>query len=261
MIVRLTIVLLALFLSGQEADAHFGVVVPSSPMVMANTKAEQITIDIAFAHPFAAQGMPMEQPVEAFVLNISRNGNKNKTQLTLSPSTYMGEKAFKSSLVIDRPGVYQIGVAPEPYFEETEDCYIIHYAKTVIGAYGSEEGWDEPLGLPIEIVPLTRPFGNYSGNSFSGIALRHGKPMPDAVIEVEYLNNPATYKSPNAYFETQVVKTDQNGVFNFGIPWAGWWGFAALTEADYKLEQSGKPKNVELGGIIWVNFSKPESIR
>lgn len=54
---------------------------------------------------------------------------------------------------------------PKPYFEPAEDCYIIHYTKTVVSAFGLE-GWDRELGLKTEIVPLTRPFGLYAGNVF-----------------------------------------------------------------------------------------------
>jgi cobalt/nickel transport protein len=28
-----------------------------------------------------------------------------------------------------------------------------------------DKGWDEPVGLPTEIVPLLRPFDNYVGRS------------------------------------------------------------------------------------------------
>ena len=47
-----------------------------------------------------------------------------------------------------------------------EDCFIIHYTKTVVAAFGEEENWGQPLGLKTEIVPLTRPFANYTGNVF-----------------------------------------------------------------------------------------------
>ena len=35
---------------------------------------------------------------------------------------------------------------------------------------------------------------------------------------------------------------------------AGWWGFAALNAADFKLKHNGKEKDVELGAVIWVKF-------
>jgi cobalt/nickel transport protein len=38
------------------------------------------------------------------------------------------------------------------------------------------------------------------------------------------------------------------------VPKAGWWGFAALTTADFKIKKDGKDKAVEIGGVIWVYF-------
>jgi len=52
-----------------------------------------------------------------------------------------------------------------------------------------------------------------------------------------------------------VVKADENGVFTYAVPKSGWWGFAALNEADFKLKtKSGEEKGVELGAVIWVHF-------
>jgi cobalt/nickel transport protein len=53
---------------------------------------------------------------------------------------------------------------------------------------------------------------------------------------------------------TQTVKSDRNGVFTYAAPRAGWWGFAALTTADFKLKKDGQEKPVEIGGVIWVYF-------
>ena len=54
---------------------------------------------------------------------------------------------------------------------------------------------------------------------------------------------------------TQTIKADGNGVFTYAAPKPGWWGFAALNEADFKLKtKSGEEKAVELGAVIWVHF-------
>lgn len=138
-----------------------------------------------------------------------------------------------------------------------EDCYIVHYTKAYVAAFGEEEGWDEPAGLKTEIVPLTRPFGNYAGNVFQGQVLLNGKPVPGADVEVELYNKDKKYEAPNEYMVTQVVKADANGVFTYAVPFAGWWGFAALNTADEKLDHDGTPKNVELGAVLWAEFVDP----
>ena len=117
-----------------------------------------------------------------------------------------------------------------------------------MAAFGDEKGWDVPLGLKMEIIPLTRPFANYSGNIFQGRVLLDGKPVPGAEVEVEYYNRDDVYTTPNVYFMTQVIKTDENGVFTYCAPWPGWWGFAALKTDRKKMEHQGALKDVELGG-------------
>ena len=90
------------------------------------------------------------------------------------------------------------------------------------------------------------------GNVFQGIVKVNGKPLPFAEVEVEYFNEGGKVKAPKEPYITQVIKADANGVFTYAIPKAGWWGFAALTEASYKIKKDGKEYPVEIGGIIWV---------
>ena len=124
-----------------------------------------------------------------------------------------------------------------------------------MAAFGDDTGWDLPLGLTTEIVPLLRPFGNYAGNSFTGQVLLKGKPVPDCEVEVELYNRDGKVKAPSEYHITQVIKTDSNGVFTFTCPLPGWWGFAALNSADYTLKgPNGMDKEVELGAVLWIYF-------
>ena len=106
--------------------------------------------------------------------------------------------------------------------------------------------------LPVEIEPLTRPTGLWTGNIFTGIVRKDGQPLPNAEIEVEYLND-GSVSAPNPAFVTQVLKADAEGKFSYAMPRAGWWGFAALTEGDEKMKApDGSPAPVEVGGLIWV---------
>ena len=57
-----------------------------------------------------------------------------------------------------------------------------------------------------------------------------------------------------------MVRADANGVFAFTCPRAGWWGFAALNEADYTLKNpKGEDKGVELGAVLWVYMDEWQS--
>ena len=142
---------------------------------------------------------------------------------------------------------------PPAYWEPAEDIYIVHYTKTVIAAFGDDE---REIGLKTEIVPLARPFGLYAGNVFQGIVKLNGKAVPYAEVEIEYYNQNGKAKAPTDYMVTQTVKADQNGVFTYAVPRAGWWGFAALNKANFKIKHDGQEKNVEIGAVIWVKFEE-----
>jgi len=166
----------------------------------------------------------------------------------------MDGTAWTTEYNIKRPGVYMFYMAPKAYWEPAEDCFIIHYTKTVVTAFGDDEGWDSEIGLKTEIVPLAKPFGLYAGNLFQGIVKLDGKPVPYAEVEVEYYNANGQAQAPTDYMVTQTIKADGNGVFSYAAPVAGWWGFAALNTADYQIKQDGQDKDVEMGAVIWVNF-------
>ncbi|MDM8539369.1 DUF4198 domain-containing protein, partial [Desulfobacterales bacterium HSG17] len=155
---------------------------------------------------------------------------------------------------IKRPGASTFLMEPIPYWEPAEDCYIIHYTKTVVAAFGDDEGWGSELGLKTEIVPLSRPFGLYAGNIFQGIVKLNGKVVPFAEVEVEYYNSDKKVKAPTDYMITQTIKADKNGVFSYAAPASGWWGFAALNTSDQKMMYKNQEKDIELGAVLWVKF-------
>ena len=202
----------------------------------------------------AMTGMPLERPQSFRVVSV--NGAEDLTD-ALSLIQIMGQGGWSAQYAIKRPGVYQFIMEPKPYWEPAEDCFIIHYTKTYVAAFGAEDGWSEPAGLKTEIVPLTRPFGNYAGNVFQGQVLLDGKPVPGAEVEVEFYNRDKHYAPPDDYFVTQVVKADANGVFTYGVPFAGWWGFAALSTAAESMQHDGEAKPVELVAVLLAEFLDP----
>jgi len=238
-----------------EAFAHFGMVIPSENIV--TPKKKNITVDVSFSHPFEMIGMNMVKPKQFQMIS-----GEEKTDLLpqLKESKVMDHQAWTADIAIKKPGVYSLVMEPEPYWEPAEDLSIIHYTKTIIAAFGDDQGWDEPAGIATEIVPQTRPFGNYAGNSFSGKVLLNGKPVPGADVEVELYNKDKKFEAPSDYHVTQVVKADENGVFTFACPQPGWWGFSALNEADYKLKNpAGEEKGVELGAVLWIYLDEYKS--
>ncbi len=233
-----------------QVEAHYGMLIPSDQMI---TQGEEsvVVLDLRFWHPMEGNPMPLVKP-EKF--SVVANGEKVDLLGTLEPVKIKNKQAWKSSYKIKRPGLYVFSMEPQPYWEPAEDKFIIHYTKAVVTAYGMDVGWDKELGLKTEIVPLSKPYGLYTGNLFQGIVKMNGEAVPYAEVEVEYYNEDGSKSAPNDYMVTQTIKADGNGVFSYSTPVAGWWGFAALNDADYTIKYEGQEKAVELGAVLWVKF-------
>jgi cobalt/nickel transport protein len=230
--------------------AHFGMVIPSDSMVMPG-EDRTVRVTLSFSHPFEGAGMELVKPK---VFNVMANGNKTDLLDALIKTKVMSQTAWKTEYQVNRPGVYVFYMEPDPYWEPAEDCFIVHYTKSVVTAFGDDEGWDQELGLKTEIVPLAKPFGLYAGNLFQGIVKFNGQPVPFGEVEVEFYNTDGKAQAPTVYMTTQTIKADKNGVFSYVVPVSGWWGFAALNSADFKLRHAGEEKDVELGAVLWIRF-------
>nr|NJM02570.1 DUF4198 domain-containing protein [Desulfobacula sp.] len=247
---RTLLVFCLIFLPATAAFAHFGMVIPSDNMIM-QEDSKKVDLVLSFSHPFEMVGMPLDIPGEFFVM---ADGKKEDLKAALKEAKVMDHKAWTLGYTVKKPGAYTFVMAPAPYWEPAEDCFIIHYTKTVVAAFGDDGGWDEELGLKTEIVPLSKPFGLYAGNVFQGIVKLDGKPVPYAEVEVEFYNKDKKAAAPSDYMVTQTVKADGNGVFTYAAPVPGWWGFAALNTSDKKMKQGNEEKDIELGAVIWVKF-------
>ncbi len=241
----------SLFIFASPLWAHFQVILPSQNIVSQDGE-KKVELNLLFTHPFEQQLMNMEKPVQ---FGVMARSEKTDLMKTLTEETSKdGLKSWKASYAIKRPGDHIFYVEPSPYWEPAEDKYIIHYTKTVVNAFGMEEGWDEPVGLRAEIIPLARPYGLWAGNVFQGKVVVDGKPVSGADVEVEFYNGENAVKAPADPFITQVVRTDDQGIFTYVMPWEGWWGFAALTDAPetMKTPDGKNDAAIELGAVLWV---------
>lgn len=230
--------------------AHFGMIIPSASVISANG-SRSVNLVLSFSHPFEQQGMQLNRPKSFGVTTLS--GTKSLLD-QLKPVKKLGFQAWQTDYPLRRPGTRIFHMEPHPYWEETENCYIIHYTKTVVAAYGDDEGWDTEVGLKTEIVPVSKPLALYTHNLFQGIVKLNGKPVPDSIVEVEYFNPERDAKAPNELMITQTIRADRNGLFSYAVPKSGWLGFAALNPAGYQITRQGEKKDVELGAVIWVQF-------
>jgi nickel transport protein len=231
------------------AHAHFQVIKPSTDTVTEDSGGT-LFLDLIFTHPMErGPAMPMERPAR---FGVKHADTIEDLTARLQSASVDGKQAWRGTYEIRQPGDYVFFVEPKPYWEPAEGKMIIHYAKVVVDAYASGEGYDAMVGLPVEIRPLARPYGLWTGNVFRGVVERSGKPVPFAEIEIEWMND-GTISPPSDIFITQVIKADASGTFTYGLPHAGWWGFAALLDGEKPMKSpSGAEVPVELGALMWV---------
>ncbi len=244
---RLVAVTTLATLLAAPAQAHFLQLIPERDVL---PNGGTVAVDIRFSHPMdGGPVMEMDRPER---VGLATADGVETLDAELEPVTVDGAQAFTLALDLARPGGATLFVEPAPYWEPAEGKYIVHYTKLFLDSYATGEGWDREVGLPVEIRPLVRPTGVWTGNVFRGVVLRDGEPVADAEIEVEYLNDGAV-TVPNPAFVTQVIEADADGRFSYAMPRAGWWGFAALVEAEETMTSpEGEAVPVELGGLIWV---------
>jgi len=254
---------LCLFLLASPALAHFGTIIPSDDIV-SQDDSKTLNLQVKFIHPMELHYMEMDKPKQFGVVHAGKRIDlldSLQAARGKSPDQDREFTYWTSDFKIKRPGDYTFFVEPTPYWEPAEDLFIVHYTKVCVNALGMEVGWDQPIGLETEIIPMTRPYGLWTGNLFSGQVLLKGKPVPYAEVEVEYLNeapgDAAPLPIPADPYVTQAVKADVNGVFHYAMPKGGWWGFSALSEADWKLQKDGMEKAVEIGAVYWVRSIDP----
>lgn len=233
-------------------------------------KGTTIPLKVVFNHPFAdehtmdmgLQANGKIKPIEEFY--VVHKEQKSDLKKSLKEITFKGNsnsgKAYESEYKARKMGDHIFVAVPAPYYEKNEDTYIQQITKMIINVAGAPTDWDAELGLKAEIVPLTKPYSIWAGSTFSGIVKGDGKPVPFAEIEVEYLNydvdvknnkmgEKAHYEAPQDSFVTLTIKADENGKFTFGIPKAGWWGFAALGVGKSNQYDG---KELSQDAVIWV---------
>ena len=238
------------------ASAHFQLVY--SPEVNLE-KPAKVPLRLIFWHPFE-NGHAMDMGTPEALFYTFKGENTDLTD-TLEAITFAGahneSAAYAATLPVKRNGDYIVSLVPAPYYEGSEDIYIQQITKSYFNKGGIPTGWEEPVGLKTEFVPMNKPTNIIVGSTFTAQLLSDGEPVAGAEIEIEYIaaepdletnaaGTPTVEAMPGGAL---VAITDENGVFTFGIPKAGFWGFAALGSGP-DTEFDGKELSQD--AVIWV---------
>jgi cobalt/nickel transport protein len=234
----------------------------------------EVPLKLIFWHPFFdGPSVDMPPPEEFYALH---RGERIDLMDSVTETVFQGPDgtsvAYDAVLPAQRLGDYVLMLTTGPFRDETAGLVIQQYVKAVINRGGLPTDWDasgkfidianiatanlDPI--PTEIIPMTKPYNVLAGSTFTGMLLQDGMPVPGWDVEVVYIAanvdmdssaaGEATVARPPGGYLT--VKTDPNGIFTFGIPRAGFWGFGALGSGPDQVTEDGTPLSQD--AIIWV---------
>ncbi|MCE8417177.1 DUF4198 domain-containing protein [Rhodovulum sulfidophilum] len=247
---------LALTLVPGVAAAHFQLAYTEESLIDA---PGDVPVKLIFWHPQeSGPVMDMGEPLEFYAIH---RGERIDLKPTLSQTVFHGPLneavAWDGSLPVKRMGDYVLVTVPAPYYEESEDIFIQQITKTYVNRGQMPTDWDGPQGLKAEILPLVKPYNVIAGSTFTGRVLSEGAPVAGAEIEIEYMaaepdmetDAPKPAIAGPMPGGAIVAVSDENGYFTFGVPKAGYWGFAALGVGP-DTEYEGKELSQD--AVLWI---------
>ncbi|RVU84448.1 DUF4198 domain-containing protein [Leucothrix sargassi] len=235
------------------------------------TKGGKVTLHMPFSHP--SSGGPVMDMLAPESLTVTHKGKTTDLSSELKPLTWTGvtgkADAYNAETRLRTIGDYVFSLTPAPYLEKSEDSYIQQFTKTIVNVGGLPTDWDKVTNAAAEIVPDTKPYAVYAGGIFSGVVMAEGEPKPNTDVEVEFLNHlvsetgdsfnkEALVEYPFEELKIITLKTDENGRFTFGIPHAGYWGFAALGVGNKKVYQT---KVLSQDAVLWIQAHDLKKLR
>ncbi len=229
--------------SARSAEAHFPILIADRPWAK---KGDAVRIDYAFGHPFEAAHVDVARPAKVGVRTPS--GKTIALDDGLSEATIGSGDAKATAWQLEyRPEergdhVLHLEAAPR----EHEGRAVVDHVKLILHVQ-AQRGWDAVVGHPVELVPLTRPYGIPVGASFRARVLVHGKPLGGLDVAVEARNAIAPDPLPPDELITRIEKTDDLGVFATTLDRPGWW----LLAVDHESE------GTHTRGCLWVHVGAP----
>lgn len=173
---------------------------------------------------------------------------------------YLDKKAWGANVALDKPGLYQFIIETRPWWNEDAQRYDQHYVKSFLPVYGVETGWEHPAGLPVEIVPLSRPFGLSNPCLFSGRVLAHGKPRAGTIVRAQRINL-ENCPVPSRWHEDVTVRTNERGEFALVLNRPGWWCCTAIMDGTPLKGNDGDPRPLQIGSSVWVYVDAADGLR
>jgi cobalt/nickel transport protein len=254
-------------LAGGAALAHFHTYWPDSPNGYGKLGAE-VRWQYFWGHPYEYVIFDAEEP-ECYA--VTPEGDRQPLALEPTelrdPGSGRVRRSYSWSYTPRSIGDIWIVVEAPPYLIEEEGEAVQDYVKQCLHVM-AEDGWDRRLELPIELVPLTRPYGLEEGFAFTARAFMDGEPLAGAAVEIEKFNGfhlaagdlpKGPFGNEDVPMITRTAKTDKDGYVTYTLDEEGWWmvsvaarsGSAQIGDEQYPLT---------LRGGLWVYVNEETSV-
>jgi cobalt/nickel transport protein len=237
------LVLLASWVS--SAGAHYHMLLPETA---SGKRGQALRIDYRWGHPFESQLFDADMPEQLFA--IAPDGARVDLLKSLEKDSGAGKVTYRLPFTPAERGDYLLIMNNAPVWME-EDSEFLQDSVKVILHVQAQKRWDASAGQSLELIPLTRPYGNAAGTVFQAQVMSDGKPLPGSLVEIERHNPRPPKELPPDEQITRTVKTDPNGVATCTLPEPGWWCITAQRDGGMK-ERNGKKYPVRRRATLWV---------
>lgn len=243
-----------LLLLGSGALAHYPML--ESDVAVA-TVGERVTVEIGVGHPFGNDRYVLAKPVGV----VLRHPDGESTSLwgDLEQVGTPMLPRWRIRFEAEEEGDHVLVV--RTHFSEPPERKLEDHAKLYLhvrgGPHGLQLGWEEPIGTaekpePIEIVPLTRPYGIPVGTTFRGQVLEDGQPYAGAAVEAETYPGPEGVREPfpDQWEYRRYERTDAAGQFAITFDRPGWWMLSCASDGTPgpKLQTRG----IVQRSVVWL---------
>ena len=238
-------IFVAVLLWPVAASAHFLELWPG----MVHDDGE-VKLRLAFGHPYRGEILDVGPPVSSGYMGP---GITEPQPLPFEPvDRGDGVRTYAAEANVSAAGDYMFYAENPPYFEPDEGVLIRQYAKVFLNSGGKEGNWAPQFGLPVEIVPMSRPYATLSGSTFTGKVIAGGEPAAGVTVEVTLARGGAVSPHPGSMHDVATLITDANGTFTIGLPSSGWWGFSAVTGSGTAAGPDGNDYPLEVDAVFWI---------
>jgi cobalt/nickel transport protein len=247
---RFSFTLTLLVASVASCQAHFNMLLPQAASVQ---RGDKVQITYQWGHPYEHQLFNAPPPQSLYAL--APDGKKTDLTNALEKGSKAGADnkqvtVYHVAFAPDQRGDYVFVLNTAPIWMEEEQEFFQDSVKMILHVQ-VQKGWDASTGQPMELLPLTRPYGLQPNMVFQAQVLADMKPLAGTVIEIEQYHPAPPKRVPPDEHITRAAKTDPNGVVTATLLEPGWYALTAERDGG-RRDHNGKNFPVRRRATLWV---------